>query len=235
MGARCSSIKYSCQQFCARYCFSCMHMKLLRKQYIRTIIKCVHTRFWVKELTEFREIDLSLATEKPMPEIRLLVLEEYVSGVKNEIISLSMETEISEFVSIVTRPVEGQANPDVWYDFFVTVDWVAVFSAVGVVASVIQIGTFIHKAFKFLRRRRRRGKIKKLKMNCTASVNLALNHLRNIGASIRNSQIRLVYLSNVLAYYCIAIFSSPIASPKELHVITAHIDGRISSYNLVAL
>ena len=189
----------------------------------------------MRYLSEFEKIDISLALERPRPQIRFLVLEQYVSEVKEQIISLSSELKIDDFTSIETRPAEIRGNPDGWFDFLVTVDWMGVISVFGVVSSMITIGTFVHRIFKFLKKRRARKEARKLKMNCTTSITLAINHLRSIGARIRNNQIRLVYLSHILAYYCVAIFSSPITDPKELHVITTGINGKVSSYSLVAL
>lgn len=189
----------------------------------------------MKKLSEFEKIDITLATEKPRPEIRFLVLERYFSEVRNEIVSLSKETEIEDFISIETHPAEIKRNPDEWFEFLLTIDWIAMISIIGLVSSMINIGTFVYKTLNFLRKRRARKEVKKLKMNCTTSVALAINHLRSIGAQMRQNETKLVYLSGTLAYYCIAIFASPIKNPKELHVITTHIDRGISGYNLIGL
>lgn len=186
-------------------------------------------------MTEFEIIDVSLAMERPKPTIKFLVLENYVSQIKEQITSLSEEEKIDKFISIEIRRAEIERNPDGWFDFILMIDWATVISVMGVVSGLITIGTFSHKVFKFLRRRKAKKQIKKLKMNCTESVNLAINHLRSIGAQMRPNQIKLVYLSRMLAYYCLAIFASPIRNPKELHVIATHIDGKISSYSLVTL
>jgi len=189
----------------------------------------------VRYLSELDEIDISLAIERPRPEIRFLVLEQYVSEVKQRILSLSYELEIGKFTSIETRPAETRGNPDGWVEFLVSVDWMGVISIMKVVSSIITIGTFVYKVFRFLRKRRVRKEARKLKMNCTASISIAINHLRNVGAQIKPLRIKLVYLSKLLAYHCVAIFTSPIKNPKELHVIVASIDGDISGYNLVTL
>ena len=189
----------------------------------------------MRYLSEFEKIDISVAVERPKPQIRFLVLERFVSEARDKIISLSREEEIDNFISIQTRPSEVQRNPDEWFEFLVTVDWMSVFSIIGVVSSILKIGEFVYKVFKFLKKRRGRKEVKKLKMNCTTSISLAIRHLKSIGAQMMANQIKLVYLSNMLAYYCIAIFASPTVNPKELHVITTHIDGDVSSCNFVAL
>ena len=186
-------------------------------------------------MTEFENIDILLAKDRPKPTIKFLVLEDYVNSVKEQITSLSEQTKIHRFIAIEIRRAEIEKNPDVWLDFALVIDCTALASAMGVVSATITIGTFLYKTFKFLRRFRAKKQIKKLKMNCTASVALAIDHLRSVGAQVRPNQIKLVYLSGMLAYYCLAIFASPIRNPKELHVIATHIDGKISSYNLVAL
>lgn len=186
-------------------------------------------------MPEFESIDISLVEERPIPTIRFLVLENYVEPIKREIRSLSKEEEIAKFVSTETWPAEIKKNPDGWFEFLLTIDWTSVIKAIGLVSGLIRIGSFLHKLFKFLKRRRNRKEVKKLKMNCTASIALAIKHLRGIRARIKQNEIKLIYLSKVLAYHCIAIFASPITDPKQLHVITVHIDGNVSSYNLVAL
>ena len=184
-------------------------------------------------MSEFEKIDVSLAIEGPRPEIHFLALEERVSEIKDKIMSLSKETEIDEFISIETRYTEIQRNPNGWIEFLLTIDWTAAMRVIGGVSGLITIGTFLYKVFKFLRERYAKRQIKKLGMKCSTSIPLAITHLRNIGARMR--QIRLVYLSRILAYYCVAIFASPATNPKELHVIVTHIDGKTSSYNLITL
>ena len=186
-------------------------------------------------MTEFENIDVSFAKERPEPTIKFLVLENYFDQIKDQIISLSVEEKIDKFISIEIRRAEIERNPDGWLDFILTIDWTTVISVIGAVSGLITIGTFSYKVFKFLRRRRAKKQIKKLKLNCTESVALAINHLRSIGTRMRSNQIKLVYLSEMLAYYCLAIFASPVTNPKELHVIATHIDGKVSSYNLVTL
>ena len=189
----------------------------------------------MKKLSELKEVNIVLATERLKPEIRLLVLERYLGEVRNEIVSLSEETEIKDFISIETHPAEIKGNPGEWLEFLLTIDWITMISVIGLVSSMINIGTFVYKTFDFLRRRRARKEVKKLKMNCTTSVALAINHLRSIGAQMRQNETKLVYLSGTLAYYCVAIFASPISNPEELHVITTHIDSGVSGYTLIAL
>lgn len=186
-------------------------------------------------MTVFENIDISLAKDRPKPTIKFLVLENYVNLVKEQIASLSEQTKIDKFISIEIRRAEIKSNPVGWLDFELVIDCTAITSAMGVISGTITIGTFLYKAFKFLRRHRAKKQIKKLKLNCTASVALAINHLKSIGAQMRPNQVKLIYLSRILAYYCVAIFASPIKNPKELHVITTHIDGNVSNYNLVSL
>lgn len=186
-------------------------------------------------MSEFEDVDISLALERPPPKVQFLILGRFLNEVKNEIISLAKQTEISDFISIETTPAEVRKNPDVWFEFLLSVDWKALFSIMGTVASTINIGTFMYKVFNFLRRRRARKQIKKLRMDCAASVALAVNHLRSSGARMKANQIKLVYLSKMLAYYCLAVFASPISNPRQLFVITTHIDGQISNFASVAL
>jgi len=186
-------------------------------------------------LSEFENVDISLALERPPPKVQFLVLERFLNEVKNEIISFAKQTEISDFVSIETTPAEVRKNPDVWFEFLLTVDWKALFSVMGAVSSIINIGTFLCKTFSFLRKKRTRKQIRKMKMDCTASVTLAVDYLKGIGAPMRTNQIKLVYLSKMLAYYCIAIFASPISNPTQLLVITTHIDGKVSNFASIAL
>lgn len=191
--------------------------------------------FGEMHLSELKEIDISFATEKPRPEIRFLVLEQHVSKVQEKLVSLSKEVEISEFVSIEISPEEISSNPDGWFELLLTVDWMTVFSVMGAVSSIITIGTFLYRALNYLRKRYGRKEVRGLRINCTSSIAIAVNYLKSIGARITRNQIRLVYMSELLAYYCVVVFASPPTNPRELHIITTHIDGKVSSYSSVGL
>lgn len=186
-------------------------------------------------MSELERIDISLATERPSPEIRFLILEQHVSKIQEEITFLSTELEISKFVSFGISPKEIRRNPNGWFEFLLTIDWTSMISIMGAVSSSITLGSFLYKTLNYLRKRYRRKEVRRLRINCTTSVAVSINHLKSIGARISQNQIKLIYLSKLLAYYCIAIFAGPIINPQEIHVVTTHIDGEISNYSYVKL
>lgn len=180
-------------------------------------------------MSESENLDISLVFERPLPKIHFLVLEKYQNEVMNEMTSLAQETKMREFISIKTSPSDKWKNPEQWIDFLLSIDWRRVFSIMGAVSSTIEVGTFLEKVLNSLRRRRVKGQIRRLRGDCTASVALAVQHLRKIYGGLPN-QMKLVYLSEKLVFHCVAIFVSPFSNPKQLLVITTHIDGRLSDF-----
>lgn len=68
-------------------------------------------------MTEFENIDILLAKDMPKPTVRFWVLEDYVNRVRKQIMSLSKQTEIDQFIAIEIRQAEIESNPDSWFDF----------------------------------------------------------------------------------------------------------------------
>jgi hypothetical protein len=180
------------------------------------------------------EINISLARKRPAPKISFYSLLDS-NLILQSLNSLSKEVEIEEFITLEQNDKKLDINPHPFLEYIISINWNMMFEKLNNISALITIGNFIYGILTRLKKWRYEGKVKHIRINCTASVSTAIGHLNRISPNINLGNLRLLYLTEKLGRFCFSIFSSPQLNPTELHIVVVDFDANVRDYQHIRI